>query len=61
MNWNRSDATKALLVEAKAIELLKSPNVLVLRFPDPELNKEIVQGYSTYIENVVFHRPSTPR
>ncbi|XP_029735302.2 uncharacterized protein LOC109423859 [Aedes albopictus] len=61
MNWNRSDATKALLVEAKAIELLKSPNVLVLRFPDPELNKDIVQGYSTSIENVVFHRPSTPR
>ncbi|XP_062544365.1 uncharacterized protein LOC134211489 [Armigeres subalbatus] len=61
MNWNRSDAARALLVEAKAIELLKSPNVLVLRFPDPELNKEIVQGYSACIENVVFHRPSTPR
>ncbi|XP_065074158.1 uncharacterized protein Pof isoform X2 [Ochlerotatus camptorhynchus] len=61
MNWNRSDAAKALLVEVKAIELLKSPNVLVLRFPDPELNKEIVQGYSTSIENVIFHRPSTPR
>ncbi|XP_055625269.1 uncharacterized protein LOC129767968 [Toxorhynchites rutilus septentrionalis] len=61
MNWNRSDAAKALLFETKAIELLKSPHVLVLRFPDPELNKEIVQSYSTSIETVIFHRPSTPR
>ncbi|XP_058838330.1 uncharacterized protein LOC131694008 [Topomyia yanbarensis] len=61
MNWNRNDAVKALMVEARAIELLKSPHVLVLRFPDPELSKEIVQGYSASIENVIFHRPSTPR
>ncbi|XP_058456742.1 uncharacterized protein LOC131434116 [Malaya genurostris] len=61
MNWNRNDAVKALLVETKAIELLKSPHVLVLRFPDPELSKEIVQGYSASIENVIFHRPSAPR
>ncbi|XP_053689305.1 uncharacterized protein LOC128738297 [Sabethes cyaneus] len=61
MNWNKADAVKALLVETKAIELLKSPRALILRFPDPELNKDIVQSYSSSIENVVFHRPSTPR
>ncbi|XP_055535223.1 uncharacterized protein LOC129724379 isoform X3 [Wyeomyia smithii] len=61
MNWNKTDAVKALLVETKAIELLKSPRALILRFPDPELNKEIVQSYSSSIENVVFHRPSAPR
>uniref|UniRef100_A0A8D8E3A5 Protein painting of fourth n=1 Tax=Culex pipiens TaxID=7175 RepID=A0A8D8E3A5_CULPI len=61
MNWTRSDAARALQAEAQAVELLKSPHVLVLRFPDPELNKDIIQGYSPSIETVIFHRPSTPR
>ncbi|XP_055606738.1 uncharacterized protein LOC129754611 isoform X2 [Uranotaenia lowii] len=57
----RADAMKALLIEMQAAQQLKPPHVLLLRFPDPELSKEIVQGYSTCIEQVTFHRPSTPR
>ncbi|KFB48427.1 AGAP004982-PA-like protein [Anopheles sinensis] len=60
-NWRFEDARKAILVEMEAIGQLRKPHVLLLRFPDPALSKEIVQGYSSSIENVIFHRPATPR
>uniref|UniRef100_A0A182INP5 Uncharacterized protein n=1 Tax=Anopheles atroparvus TaxID=41427 RepID=A0A182INP5_ANOAO len=60
-NWRFEDARKAILVEMEAIGQVRKPHVLLLRFPDPALSKEIVQGYSSSIENVIFHRPATPR
>uniref|UniRef100_A0A182REN3 RRM domain-containing protein n=1 Tax=Anopheles funestus TaxID=62324 RepID=A0A182REN3_ANOFN len=60
-NWRFEDARKAILVEMEAVGQLRKPHVLLLRFPDPHLSKEIVQGFSASIENVIFHRPATPR
>ncbi|XP_049543843.1 protein painting of fourth [Anopheles darlingi] len=60
-NWRFEDARKAILVEMDAYRQIVKPFSLLLRFPDPELNKEIVQGFSSCIENVTFHRPATPR
>ncbi|XP_053673317.1 uncharacterized protein LOC128723586 [Anopheles nili] len=60
-NWRFEDARKAILVEMEAVGQLRKPHVLLLRFPDPDLSKEIVQGFSASIENVIFHRPATPR
>ncbi|XP_050092802.1 uncharacterized protein LOC126575859 [Anopheles aquasalis] len=60
-NWRFEDARKAILVEMDAYKQIRKPLSLLLRFPDPELSKEIVQGFSAFIENVAFHRPATPR
>ncbi|XP_053665072.1 uncharacterized protein LOC128714222 [Anopheles marshallii] len=60
-NWRFEDARKAILVEMEAVGQLRKPHVLLLRFPDPHLSKEVVQGFSASIENVIFHRPATPR
>lgn len=58
--WNREDAIKALQLEQEFNKMQKLP-MLILKFPDPDVNKEIVRGYSTSIENVHFQQPSTSR
>lgn len=58
--WNRDDAIKALELEQEFNKMQKLP-MLILKFPDPDVNKEIVRGYSKSIENVHFQQPSTAR
>lgn len=58
--WNRDDALRALALEREFNKMQKLP-MLILKFPDPDVNKEIVRGYSNTIENVHFQQPSTAR
>ncbi|XP_052873533.1 uncharacterized protein LOC128278847 [Anopheles cruzii] len=60
-NWRFEDARRAILVETDAVGQPRKTHILLLRFPDPELSKEIVQGFSSCIDNVIFHRQSAPR
>ena len=58
--WNREAAEKALAVEAECQKNAGS-NAIVVRFPDPELSKEIVQKFHSTIENVHFQAPCGAR
>lgn len=58
-NWNLEDATRAIEFERTSGQTRAS--MLMLRFPDPEVSKDIVRGYSEFIENVHFQQPSAPR
>lgn len=57
--WNAEHAAQALQLE-RSVVAHKNP-MLILKFPDPELNKDIIKGFSSSIENVHFQQPSTPR
>lgn len=57
--WNAEDAAQALQME-QSVAAHKLP-MLILKFPDPELSKDIIMGYSPFIEHVHFQQPSTPR
>lgn len=58
-DWDEKDAIRALEVE-KAHKMEKT-STLIIKFPDPELNVEIVKSYSTLIDKVHFQQPSQPR
>ncbi|XP_034251013.1 RNA polymerase-associated protein LEO1 [Thrips palmi] len=58
--WNRDDAEKALKVELETTLNLKNES-LIIRFPDPELSRDIVKTYHPSIQNVHFQVPSGPR
>lgn len=58
--WNREDAEKALKVEVETTINLKNES-LIIRFPDPELSRDIVKAYHPGIMNVHFQVPSGPR
>lgn len=58
--WNREDAEKALKVEVETTLNLKNES-LIIRFPDPELSRDIVKTYHPSIQNVHFQVPSGPR
>lgn len=58
--WVEEDAIRALNLENEFSKLQRMP-MLILKFPDPELNKEIVKRYSNMIDNVHFQQPSTAR
>ena len=58
--WNREDAERALLVEQEFNKSQRT-QMLILKFPDPELSKDIVKKFSPHIEYVHFQQPSTPR
>lgn len=58
--WNPEDALKALALE-KELSLVQHSPMLILKFPDPELNKDIIKTFSPHIQNVHFQQPSTPR
>ncbi|XP_071455667.1 zinc finger homeobox protein 4-like isoform X2 [Hetaerina americana] len=58
--WNKEAAEKALSVENEYLKGLRSQS-LIIRFPDPELSKEIVKKFHPGIENVHFQVPSGPR
>uniref|UniRef100_A0A146M5M8 Protein painting of fourth n=1 Tax=Lygus hesperus TaxID=30085 RepID=A0A146M5M8_LYGHE len=58
--WDREAAELALKTE---MEFKKNAgaHALVVRFPDPELSKDIIQQYNSAIENVHFQGPCSPR
>ncbi|KAK4879506.1 hypothetical protein RN001_007652 [Aquatica leii] len=58
-DWSIEEAECALATE-KAYNK-KSKNALIIKFPDHELNKEIVSQFHPAIENVHFQQPCTPR
>lgn len=57
--WSREEAIKAIEIE-NAFNHLQS-NQFVLRFPDPFIDKSIIQGYSSAIVDVRVQQPITPR
>lgn len=59
--WNADDAHKALTLENAYNHLIKKVPMLILRFPDPELNKALIHSYSSAIETVHFQQPSRAR
>lgn len=58
--WDYGDALKATELE-KEYNKKQKVQMLLIRFPDPDLNKEVVRSFSPCIENVHFQQPSTPR
>lgn len=57
--WCKEDAIKAIEIE-QAFSHLQS-NQYVLRFPDPPINKSMIQGFSSAIVDVRVQQPITPR
>lgn len=58
--WDLESAEKAVAVELE-YNRLQNTQSLILKFPDAELNKEIVKSFNSNIEHVHFQQPSTPR
>lgn len=58
--WTLQDAELALSVEKECNKRFKNQSLLI-KFPDLELNKEIVSKFHPAIENVHFQQPSAPR
>ena len=58
--WNREDAEKALTVENEYTRSVKAKS-LIIKFPDPDLNKDIVRKFHPGIQNIHFQSPSGPR
>lgn len=59
-SWTIEDAEKALAIEKEYNKKFKNQSIII-KFPDPEINKEIVTNFHPAIENVHFQHPSTPR
>lgn len=59
-SWSIEDAEKALATEKEYNRKFKNQSIII-KFPDPEINKEIVTNFNPAIENVHFQHPSTPR
>lgn len=61
-DWTREEALKAIDLEQERYRKNREDRpTLVLKFPDPELNTNIVKGFSSCIENVHFQQPFSPR
>ncbi|XP_011504632.1 PREDICTED: myb-like protein X [Ceratosolen solmsi marchali] len=58
--WNREDAEKALKIENEYNKTVKAQS-LIIKFPDPDLNKDIVREFHPGIQNIHFQSPSGPR
>ncbi|KAJ4445136.1 hypothetical protein ANN_06937 [Periplaneta americana] len=58
--WNKEDAERALKEEAVHMKGLRNKS-LIIRFPDPEVSKDMVKGFHTAIDKVHFQVPSGPR
>lgn len=59
-DWTPQEAEMALAVEKECNKRCKNQSLLI-KFPDLELNKEIVAKFHPAIENVHFQQPSAPR
>ncbi|KRT86606.1 RNA binding protein, partial [Oryctes borbonicus] len=60
ISWTYEEAANALNLEKEYNKRSKSHS-LIIKFPDAELNKEIVTKFNPAIENVHFQQPSTAR
>ncbi|XP_057337423.1 uncharacterized protein LOC130675644 isoform X2 [Microplitis mediator] len=58
--WNREDAQSALKVENEYNKTVRAQS-LIIKFPDPDLNKDIVREFHPGIQNIHFQSPSGPR
>lgn len=58
--WTDEEAQMAILVEREYNKLFKNHS-LKIKFPDQELNREIVSKFHPAIETVYFQQPSNPR
>ncbi|XP_025602305.1 eukaryotic translation initiation factor 5B-like isoform X2 [Athalia rosae] len=58
--WNREDAERALQIENEYNKTVKAQS-LIIKFPDPDLNKDIVREFHSGIQNIHFQSPSGPR
>ncbi|KAL0117710.1 hypothetical protein PUN28_008842 [Cardiocondyla obscurior] len=60
--WNREDAERALMTENEYNMKNKvNAQSLIIKFPDPDLNKDIVKLFHPGIRNIHFQNPSGPR
>lgn len=60
--WNREDAERALMIENEYNMKNKvNAQSLIIKFPDPDLNKDIVKLFHPGIRNIHFQNPSGPR
>ncbi|XP_063903216.1 protein painting of fourth [Zophobas morio] len=59
-DWTLEEAELALSVEKEYNKRYKNHS-LIIKFPDQELNRDIVSKFHPSIENVHFQQPSTPR
>ncbi|XP_065370234.1 uncharacterized protein Pof [Calliphora vicina] len=59
--WSEEDSLLALKAEETNVRKLQTDIILVLRFPDPEISREIVKCYSPDIESVHFQLNFAPR
>ncbi|KAM7341946.1 RNA binding domain-containing protein painting of fourth [Cochliomyia hominivorax] len=60
-NWSEEDALLALKAEETNVRKLQKDTILIVRFPDPEINRDIVKCYSPDIESVHFQLNFAPR
>ncbi|XP_076384740.1 RNA binding domain-containing protein painting of fourth isoform X1 [Megalopta genalis] len=58
--WNREDAERALTIENEYNKQVRAQS-LIIKFPDPDLNKDIVREFHPGIRNIHFQSPSGPR
>ncbi|OXU25692.1 hypothetical protein TSAR_012611 [Trichomalopsis sarcophagae] len=58
--WNRDDAERALNIENEYNKTVKAQS-LIIKFPDPDLNKDTVREFHPGIQNIHFQSPSGPR
>lgn len=59
-DWTMDEADKAITVEKQFNKCFKNQS-LIIKFPDPDLNKDIVSSFHSLIDNVHFQQPSTAR
>lgn len=59
-DWSVMDAKRALTVEKEYNKRHRSQS-LIIKFPDLELNRDIVSKFHSEIDSVHFQQPSTPR
>ncbi|CAH1108603.1 unnamed protein product [Psylliodes chrysocephalus] len=60
ISWTTEEAQAALDVEMECNKRSRRQG-LIIKFPDQELNRDIVTNFHTSIETVHFQQPSTPR
>ncbi|VVC43556.1 Hypothetical protein CINCED_3A010011 [Cinara cedri] len=58
--WNREDAVKAIAAEME-LRTPKNNQQIMIRFPDHEITRQIVQNFHSDIKSVHFHTPCNPR
>ncbi|KAJ8669055.1 hypothetical protein QAD02_000314 [Eretmocerus hayati] len=58
--WNREDAERALRIESEYNKAVRAQS-LIIKFPDPDLSKDIVKQFHSGIQNIHFQSPSGPR